>query len=123
MCYGFAKASREEQRSWGALIERYLESGRVKHLFLLLDIRHAPTKDDAAMYQYLLYYGIPFTLIATKADKVSRAQRKNLANAQAKLLTGRPFALLYSSESGEGRAELVQRLGQLWEDALRLSKE
>ena len=119
--YGFAKASKTEQQTWGALMENYLASGRLSHLFLLLDIRHAPTEDDALMYRYLLYYGIPFTLIATKADKLSRAHRKNKAYANAKALTGRPFAIPYSSENGEGRAELVQKLGALYADAVELA--
>ena len=119
--YGFAKASREEQRSWGALMESYLASGRVNHLIMLLDIRHPPTADDAAMYRYLLYYGIPFTLVATKADKISKSKRKTQANANAKRLSGVPFAIPYSSESGEGREELVKRLGELYADAVQLS--
>ncbi|MCL2694789.1 MAG: ribosome biogenesis GTP-binding protein YihA/YsxC [Clostridiales bacterium] len=119
--YGFARASKTEKQSWGALVEGYLASGRVNHLFLLLDIRHPPTVDDAAMYRYLLYYGTPFTLIATKADKIARAHRKNQANANAKLLTGVPFALSYSSENGEGRTELVQRLGALYDDAIQIA--
>jgi len=118
--YGFAKASKSEQSTWGALMEGYLAGGRLSHLFLLLDIRHPPTVDDATMYRYLLHYGIPFTLIATKADKISRSQRKIRANANAKQLTGVPFSMIYSSESGEGRAELVQRLGALYADALQL---
>lgn len=72
--YGFARAGKEEQRGWGELIESYLGSGRVTHLFLLLDIRHAPTQEDRQMFEWVLYYGVPFTLVATKADQACKVQ-------------------------------------------------
>lgn len=61
--YGFAKAPKTEQQKWGQLMESYLSSGRVTHIFLLLDIRHAPTAEDKQMFQWILYYGVPFTLV------------------------------------------------------------
>ena len=48
--YGFARASKTEQAGWGSLMEQYLSSGRVQHLFLLIDIRHAPTAEDRQMF-------------------------------------------------------------------------
>ncbi len=114
--YGFAKASKKEQEGWGELMEAYLSSGRVNHLFLLIDIRHTPTEDDRQMFQYVLYYGIPFTLVATKSDKVTRSQRKLLANAAAKALGAPPAAICFSSETGEGKAELLERMGQILQD-------
>ena len=63
--YGFAKAPKDQQQAWGALMEQYLSSGRVTHLFLLLDIRHAPTAEDRQMFKWMLYYGVPYTLVAT----------------------------------------------------------
>lgn len=114
--YGFAKASKGEQRGWGELIERYLGSGRVTHLFLLLDIRHAPTQEDRQMFQWVLYYGVPFTLVATKADKLARSKRQQAANAAARALGAPPFAVPYSSETGEGREALLARIGQILQD-------
>ena len=114
--YGFARAGKEEQRSWSSLIEAYLGSGRVTHLFLLLDIRHAPTADDRQMYQWLLYYGVPFTLVATKSDKLARSRRQQAANAAAKALGAPPFAIPFSAQTGEGRAALTERIGQILAD-------
>lgn len=114
--YGFARAVKEEQRSWSGLIEAYLGSGRVTHLFLLLDIRHAPTADDRQMYQWLLYYGVPFTLVATKSDKLARSRRQQAANAAAKALGAPPFAIPFSAQTGEGRAALTERIGQILAD-------
>ncbi|MBQ4422763.1 MAG: YihA family ribosome biogenesis GTP-binding protein [Clostridia bacterium] len=121
--YGFAKASKTEQKSWGDLLERYLSSGRVKHLLLLLDIRHAPTRDDVQMFRYLLYYGIPYTLVATKSDKIAVSKRRREANARAKELGAPPFAIPFSSETGEGKAELLERIGQIVKDCAPREKE
>lgn len=121
--YGFAKASKEEQKSWGALLDRYLSSGRVKHLLMLIDIRHEPTRDDLQMFRYLIYYNIPYTLVATKADKIAKSKIKQEANARAKQLGAPPYAIPFSSETGEGRAELLLRIGQVFEDAQNREKE
>ncbi|MCL2670868.1 MAG: ribosome biogenesis GTP-binding protein YihA/YsxC [Clostridiales bacterium] len=120
--YGYAKASKAEQAQWDRLMGEYLSSGRVSHLFMLLDIRHPPTALDLAMYQYLLYYGIPFTLLATKSDKLTRSQRQLAANDNAKLLGAPPYALPVSGETGEGIAELVDRIGALLADAQERAK-
>ena len=122
--YGYAKASKAEQKSWGTLIEQYLASGRVSHLFLLIDIRHEPTENDRQMFRYLLYYNIPYTLVATKSDKITKSRRKLQANANAKLLGAPPYAIPFSGETGEGKDQLIERLGQLVSDAERtLSQE
>ena len=121
--YGFAKASKTEQKSWGELLERYLSSGRVKHLLMLIDIRHAPTQDDLQMFRYLIYYNIPYTLIATKSDKIAKTKRKQEANKRAKELGAPPFAMPFSSETGEGKAELLNRIGQIYNDFTAIQKE
>ena len=111
--YGFAKTSKTERTNWGELMEEYLRSGRPKHLFLLLDIRHAPSEEDKQMFRWVLYFGVPFTLIATKSDKLTKSARNLSANKAAKLLGAPPFALPFSAETGEGRAELLERIGQI----------
>ena len=121
--YGFAKASKTEQKSWGDLLDRYLSSGRVKHLFMLIDIRHAPTQDDLMMFRYLIYYNIPYTLIATKADKIAKSKQKQEANRHAKELGAPPFAIPFSSETGEGKAEILERIGQIAKDCAPDEKE
>ena len=114
--YGYAKASKTEQKSWGDLIESYLSSGRVKHLFLLLDIRHEPTAADKQMFAYILYYGIPFTLVATKSDKLAKSKRQQSANLVAKQLGAPPAALAFSSETGEGKQALIDRIRDVMKD-------
>lgn len=114
--YGFARASKTEQAGWGSLMEQYLSSGRVQHLFLLIDIRHAPTAEDRQMFEWVLYYGLPFTLIATKADKIAKSKRRQAANQAAKLLGAPPAAIPYSSESGDGKEAVLERIRQILQD-------
>lgn len=111
--YGYAKASKAEQQKWSELIESYLASGRVDHLFLLIDIRHEPTQNDRQMLQYLLYYNIPYTLIATKSDKIVKSRRQVQANANARLLGAPAYAIPFSGETGEGRDALLLTIGAL----------
>ena len=121
--YGFAQRSKGEKESWGKLMESYLTSGRVDHLFLLLDIRHEPTGEDRQMMAFLLYHGIPFTIVATKADKVSKSKRQPSANQNAKLVGAPPWGLPFSSETGEGRQALLDRLGSIVSEKLPSPKE
>ncbi|WP_415929880.1 ribosome biogenesis GTP-binding protein YihA/YsxC [Zhenpiania hominis] len=71
--YGYAKVSKSVTESWGSMMETYFQSrqGLVK-VIQLVDIRHAPSRQDVEMYQYLRHYGLDGLVVATKADKVSR---------------------------------------------------
>lgn len=120
--YGFASAPKEEKEKWGELMESYLASGRVKHIYMLLDIRHEPTQEDKMMFNYILYYAIPYTLVATKADKIAKSKRKQAANACAKQLGAPPYAIAYSSESGDGKEELLSRLEAVVEPNARIDE-
>lgn len=114
--YGFAKAGKQEQATWDKLMGDYLSSERVRHLFLLLDIRHAPTREDVRMYEWIVYYGIPFTIIATKADKIAKSKRKQTAAQVAKQIGAPPAAIPYSTESGDGRDLVLERISQILEE-------
>lgn len=115
--YGYAKVSKQEQANWAGLIEGYLSSGAVTHIFLLVDIRHAPTEGDRQMLQWIIYYGVPFTLIATKGDKLPKSRRAQAALAVARQLGAPPQAIVYSSENGEGKDALTERIGAVVADA------
>lgn len=79
--YGYAKASKAEQATWGDMMEKYMENRQgLKVVAQLVDVRHAPSKQDLQMYDYLKYYGLDGIVILTKADKVSRNElNKNTA--------------------------------------------
>ena len=73
--YGYAKVSKSISQEWGEMMEKYLENRQtLLKVVLLVDIRHAPSKQDVEMYDYLRYYGLDGVVVATKADKVSRNQ-------------------------------------------------
>lgn len=73
--YGYARVSQNERDKWEIMIEEFFNSAEnALHIFFLVDIRHDPTDEDAIMYNYLFKSNLPFTIIATKSDKLSRAQ-------------------------------------------------
>ncbi len=78
--YGYAAVDKKTQAKFGMMIEEYLEKrDTLKRVFLLVDFRHKPTEDDLLMYNFLKYYNLPVTVIATKADKISGVKKqKNL---------------------------------------------
>jgi len=115
--YGFAKRSKDEQTEWGNLIGSYMSSGRPKHLLLLVDIRHEPSPEDREMFRWTLHAGVPFTIVATKADKISKSQRVVAANKAAKLLGAPAFAIPFSAEEKIGKDALIERIGQIFADA------
>lgn len=82
--YGYAKVSKEEKSSWAKIINEYLESREnLKEVFLLVDIRHDPTKQDIEMFRFIKEAGFVGIVIATKSDKISKSkaltQIKNIA--------------------------------------------
>lgn len=113
--YGFARAPKSEQEKWSQMIEGYLTgSQNLKHVFHLVDIRHEPTQEDVMMTEYLRHYDIPFTVIATKADKLSKAQRSRSIPVICRKLVVQPWEIMtYSSEDLTGREALLEKIGQI----------
>jgi GTP-binding protein len=84
--YGFQAGAKSDTKDWAAMIEGYLcGSPELKQVILLADIRHAPTEQDITMQKYLYFNKIPYTVIATKSDKLSKmriaSQLRELDNA------------------------------------------
>lgn len=74
--YGYAKVDKSTSKKMGMMIEEYLKNREeLKHVFLLVDYRHKPTEDDILMYNFLKYYNLNITIIATKYDKVTKNNR------------------------------------------------
>ena len=109
--YGYADTSKEEIKKFGMMVEEYLQKRKeLKRVFLLVDFRHKPTNDDKLMYDFLKYYQIPVTVIATKSDKVSsREKEKNLKELRETLdvIVG-DNVVLFSSISKVGREEVLK---------------
>ena len=85
--YGFSKAPKALSGNWHSLVEAYLDSNPGPSLALhLIDIRHPPTKEDLIVSTILAERGIPLVVVATKADKLSRARRLDSLAAISKAL-------------------------------------
>ncbi len=72
--YGYAQVSKSEKEKWGHIIEEYLSSREnLKEIVLIVDMRHEPTNQDLMMYEWIKSYGFSGLVVATKADKISKA--------------------------------------------------
>ena len=107
--YGFAKVNKAEQLRWGEMMEGYFRNSTLlRHALQLVDIRHEPTQDDIAMAALYRSAGIPFTVIATKADKISRGARMKHITPICRAMQKQPWEIIpFSAEDHTGREELL----------------
>ncbi len=107
--YGFAKVDKGEKLRWGEMMQGYFDQTRELRIVLqLVDIRHDPTRDDIDMVEFLRASGIPFQVVATKSDKISRGSRMKYTAPICRALQVQPWELLpWSSENGDGRDNLI----------------
>ena len=74
--YGYAKVAKSEKERWSGLISGYLGADRdLRLILLLIDMRHAPSKDDLQMIDFLVESELPFLIVLTKADKLNKTER------------------------------------------------
>lgn len=116
--YGYAQVDKKTQAKFGMMIEEYLEKRQqLKRVFMLVDFRHKPSEDDILMYNFLKYYKVPVTIIATKADKVGGSKKeKNLKIILDTLdLVVGDDLVVFSSITKLGVKEVLQKLEELSE--------
>ncbi|MCC8132828.1 MAG: ribosome biogenesis GTP-binding protein YihA/YsxC [Tannerellaceae bacterium] len=116
--YGYAQRGKEGRENIRRIIESYiLQREQLTFLFLLLDCRHEPQKIDLEFMEWLGENGIPFSIIFTKTDKISKGRLKeNIQTYQKKLLENweeLPPVFLSSSEKREGREEILDYIGTI----------
>lgn len=107
--YGYAKVSREVAAKWMKMIEKYLATSEaLRVIFLLVDIRHEPSKKDTEVYRMLFQNGFNPLIIATKADKVSRnVKNKNIGQIRKTLHASQETPIIpFSSVTKEGKDEI-----------------
>jgi len=107
--YGYAETSKGKHRKWGEFITNYLQDrDRLALIVHLIDLRHEPMKNDKNASKWLMGLNIPYVIVGTKADKISRGKRPSHIAAIRKglMLPAHVPSLIYSSETGEGRDEL-----------------
>ena len=116
--YGYAKRGKEEREKLQSIIRGYV-MGRTQmtNLFVLIDSRHEPQKVDLEFMQWLGESGVPFSIVFTKIDKLGKqAGATNLAAYKQQLLETweeLPPIFVTSSETGEGRDELLGYIDQI----------
>ena len=114
--YGFANLSKSKQKKFGLMMEDYLTSRtNLKQVFMLIDFRHKPTSDDIMMYNYLKYYKLPVTIIATKVDKIGvtmqQKQRKMILD-ELDLVVGDEF-VLFSNVTKLGKEDITKKIERI----------
>ena len=117
--YGYAKVSRELAAKWHKMIEKYLDtSGALRVVFLLIDIRHDPSKQDVEMYKLLYDKGFNPLIIATKADKIKKgAVEKSVKNIRRTLGADEETPIIpFSAVSKEGKEEIWEYIDSFVEN-------
>lgn len=112
--YGFAKTEKSTREKWGAMIEPYLQNNpNLKNILVLLDCRHNPSVEDQDLIKFLMYYRLPFTIVATKTDKLSRAELNRAILSLAKeLKVGAGNIYPVSALKRTGAEAVLERISQ-----------
>ena len=117
--YGYASVDKKTQNKFGMMIEEYLaKRDELKRVFMLIDFRHKPSEDDMLMYNFLKYYNLPVTVIATKADKIGGSKKqKNLKDIldTIDLVVGDDM-VVFSSVTKLGVKEVLKKIEDLIEE-------
>ncbi len=114
--YGYASASKKEQRKFGLMIEEYLEKRpNLTRTFMLVDLRHKPSDDDVLMYKYLKFYKLPVTIVATKSDKLSSNKKEKAKSTIIKTLglDQNDSLVMLSNVTREGKDQILKEIGDL----------
>ena len=114
--YGYANLNKAKQKKFGLMMEDYLTSREnLKQVFMLIDFRHKPSSDDIMMYDYLKYYKLPVTIVATKTDKVGitlqQKQRSTILDT-LDLVVGNDF-VMFSNVTKEGKKEIIEKIERI----------
>lgn len=114
--YGYASVNKKIQEKFGKMIEEYLEKrDELIRVFMLIDFRHKPTEDDKLMYNFLKYYNLPVTVVATKVDKVGSSKmdkNKKTILDTLDLVVGDDL-VLFSSVTKLGRDIILKKIEEL----------
>ena len=98
--YGYSTMTKQEKLKTSEMINEYVHNNpNIAHIFFLVDIRHKPTNDDRIMYDWLIEQNIPFTIIATKADKIAKTKIDEYLLQITKTLFSKENIIAFSSES------------------------
>jgi GTP-binding protein len=113
--YGYAKVSKKIRAQWQPMVETYLSTRKsLLGLILLIDIRRDARKEEFEMAEYLAGKGIPFLVVLTKADKLSKTrQTKRLDAICGQLGRDRNGVILFSAKTRQGRQTVLDEITNL----------
>lgn len=116
--YGYAQRSKTDRERLEKIIKSYiLRRSQMTNLFLLIDSRHKPQKIDLEFMEFLGENGVPFSIVFTKTDKLSKKAAEDNIAAYCKALLEQweelPPVFVTSSETGKGREELLAYIAEL----------
>ena len=113
--YGFARVSKAEKDKGGKMLDDFFaEKENIAHVFALADIRHDPSRDDLTMIDYLYYERIPFTVVATKSDKLAKTRVKDaVRRIAAAFKTGEGNVLPVSAVTKKGKDEVLSLIEKI----------
>lgn len=116
--YGYAKVSKSEKEKWAKLLDDFFTDEYMPaHVFALCDIRHEPTADDKIMVNFLYERLIPFTVVATKADKLSKAQLSKAVTVLSTAYTcGRDAIVATSAKTRFGLERVIEEINKILEN-------
>ena len=106
--YGYARRSFSEREKWKGLIDKYFSTPGKRLYLQLVDLKVGLTKDDEAMVEYLMSCGLPFAVVATKADKLNKTNRAACLEKvrNHRLIPDDAEVIAFSSQTGEGADEV-----------------
>ena len=116
--YGYARVSKEQKKTWGKIIETYLQTRtNLLEVFLLVDLRHKPTQEDIDMYQWIKSYGFNGIVVGTKHDKIKRSQlQKHIKIIRDTLGMDSDAVLVTASTmTRDGKYDIWEILNELFE--------
>lgn len=116
--YGYARANEKVKAQWGRMVENYLHRSKMlRQVFLLIDIRHAPSENDRMMYDWILKNGYSPIIIATKLDKIKKSQIEAQMELIASTLRTEEGTVMlpFSSQTKQGRDEIYEILDKIME--------
>lgn len=116
--YGFASRGKKQVEKIQRIIESYiLGREQMTNLFVLIDIRHNPQKNDLKFFEWLGENGVPFAIVFTKADKIGIGKAKDNVNAYLRKLSEQweelPPYFISSSEKKIGRSEILDYIDSI----------
>lgn len=114
--YGYAQINKKKQKKFGLMMEDYLTNRKnLKQVFMLVDFRHKLSNDDIMMYNFLKYYKLPVTIVATKVDKIpitKQQQQRNIILEDLDLVVGDEF-VMFSNVTKIGKDEIHQKIERI----------